>query len=245
MPPILAPADAPRIATLRVVPVAGHDSMLLNLSGAHAPYFTRNIVLLTDDAGHTGVGEVPGGEPIRAAIESVRERVVGASIGAPQRVLGEVRRKHAGLDVGGRGLQTFDLRVAIHAVTALESALYDLLGQHLQVPLCELLGEGRQRDEVDVLGYLFYVGDAAASGSVYRDEAGSDDAWFQARNCLALTTEAGTTDVARVAEVLRQERFETVLGTIGFDAKGDVTGFDPFAWYVWHEGKWVPKDPID
>ena len=59
----------PTIISMRVVPVAGHDSMLLNLSGAHAPFFTRNIVLLTDTAGHTGAGEVPGGEKIRRVLE--------------------------------------------------------------------------------------------------------------------------------------------------------------------------------
>jgi branched-chain amino acid transport system substrate-binding protein len=53
---------------------------------------------------------------------------------------------------------------------------------------------------------------------------------------------AGTTDAAPVAEALRREQFDTVLGTIGFDAKGDVTGFDPFVWFVWTDGKWVPKD---
>ena len=34
----------PRVVDMRVLPVAGRDSMLLNLSGAHAPYFTRNVV---------------------------------------------------------------------------------------------------------------------------------------------------------------------------------------------------------
>lgn len=37
--------SAPKVTTLRVVPVAGHDSMLLNLSGAHGPFFTRNVVI--------------------------------------------------------------------------------------------------------------------------------------------------------------------------------------------------------
>ena len=32
---------------------------------------------------------------------------------------------------------------------------------------------------------------------------------------------------------------------IGFDAKGDVPSFDPFAWYAGHDGTWVPRDPID
>lgn len=56
---------APVITSMQIVPVAGHDGMLLNLSGAHGPFFTRNIVILKDNAGHTGVGEVPGGERIR------------------------------------------------------------------------------------------------------------------------------------------------------------------------------------
>ena len=50
------------IARVEVVPVAGHDSMLLNLSGAHGPFFTRNIAIVTDSEGREGVGEVPGGE---------------------------------------------------------------------------------------------------------------------------------------------------------------------------------------
>ena len=56
---------------------------------------------------------------------------------------------------------------------------------------------------------------------------------------------AGTTDAAPVAQALRQQRFDTVLGTIGFDAKGDVTGFDPFVWFVWTDGKYVAKDLTD
>lgn len=58
----------PTVARVEVVPVAGHDSMLLNLSGAHGPFFTRNIALVTDSEGRVGVGEVPGGEAIRRTI---------------------------------------------------------------------------------------------------------------------------------------------------------------------------------
>ena len=43
-------SGAPSITHMRVVPVAGQDSMLMNLSGAHGPWFTRNIVVLTDSA---------------------------------------------------------------------------------------------------------------------------------------------------------------------------------------------------
>jgi glucarate dehydratase len=177
---------------MRVIPVAGHDSMLLNLSGAHGPFFTRNIVILEDNAGHTGVGEVPGGDKIRQTLEDARELVVGHPIGGHQRILNSVRTRFADRDAGGRGLQTFDLRITIHAVTALEAALLDLLGQHLDLPVAELLGEGQQRDAVEMLGYLFYVGDRRRTDLGYRDEAGSDDAWFRLRNEEAMTTEAVT-----------------------------------------------------
>ena len=72
---------------MRVVPVAGHDSMLMNLSGAHGPFFTRNLLILTDSAGHTGVGEVPGGEKIRQTLEDARELIVGQPIGRHNAVL--------------------------------------------------------------------------------------------------------------------------------------------------------------
>ena len=127
-------ASTPLITELRVIPVAGRDSMLLNLSGAHAPFFTRNLLLLRDSVGHTGVGEVPGGEKIRQTLEDARGLVVGRSIGGHKQLLQQVQRQFADRDAGGRGLQTFDLRTTIHAVTAIESALLDLLGQHLGVP---------------------------------------------------------------------------------------------------------------
>src|ERR1700741_424780 len=117
--------STPTVVALRVIPVAGRDSMLLNLSGAHGPYFTRNLVILTDSSGNTGVGEVPGGEAIRQTLEDASSLVVGQSIGNYQAVLNSMRVAFAGRDSGGRGLQTFDLRIAIHAVTAMEAALLD------------------------------------------------------------------------------------------------------------------------
>ena len=151
---------SPLIAEVRIVPVAGRDSMLLNLSGAHGPYFTRNLAILTDEAGNTGVGEVPGGEQIRAVLEEAAPLVIGREIASYNAIVNNVRQRFADRDTQGRGEQTFDLRVTIHAVTAIESALLDLLGQFLGLPVAALLGEGQQRTSVPVLGYLFYVGDS-------------------------------------------------------------------------------------
>ena len=205
--------STPSITDLRVIPVAGRDSMLLNLSGAHGPYFTRNLLILTDSAGHTGVGEVPGGEKIRQTLEDARPLVVGQTLGFHQRVLQQLQRKFADRDAGGRGLQTFDLRTTIHAVTAVESALLDLLGQHLDVPVAALLGEGQQRDAVEMLGYLFFVGDRTKTDLAYRSEPEANNNWFRMRHEKALTTEA----VVRLAEAAR-ERY----GFNDFKLKGGV-----------------------
>jgi glucarate dehydratase len=180
---------APRVTEMNVVSVAGQDSMLLNLSGAHAPYFTRNLVILTDSAGNTGVGEVPGGEKIRQTLEEARDLVIGAGLGTWNNILSEVGRRFAGRDSGGRGLQTFDLRVTVHCQAALECALLDLLGQHLDVPVAALLGEGQQREEVEMLGYLFFIGDRKKTNLPYRkDQKG--DAWIRLRDEEALTPDA-------------------------------------------------------
>ncbi|WP_312958856.1 glucarate dehydratase [Stutzerimonas nitrititolerans] len=180
----------PLVTDLQVVPVAGQDSMLLNLSGAHGPWFTRNILILRDSAGHVGVGEVPGGEAIRQTLEDARTLVLGRSVGDYNGVLNRARHAFADRDSAGRGLQTFDLRVAVHAITALESALLDLLGQHLGVPVAALLGDGQQRDEVEMLGYLFFIADRNRTDLGYRDESDASEAWFRVRNEEALTPDA-------------------------------------------------------
>jgi glucarate dehydratase len=203
---------APRVTDMKVVPVAGQDSMLLNLSGAHGPLFTRNIVILTDSAGHTGVGEVPGGEKIRKTLEDARDLVVGEGLGRWNNILRDVGKRFADRDSGGRGLQTFDLRITVHVQAALECALLDLLGQHLSVPVCALLGEGQQREAVEMLGYLFYIGDRRKTDLAYRHNQ-KGDAWIQVRDEVALTPDA----IVRTAEAA-YERY----GFNDFKLKGGV-----------------------
>jgi glucarate dehydratase len=206
-------SSSPVVTRMQVVPVAGHDGMLLNLSGAHAPFFTRNIVILTDSAGRTGVGEVPGGEKIRQTLEDARTLIEGQAVGDYNRLLNAMRQQFAERDSGGRGNQTFDLRITIHAVTAVESALLDLLGQHLNVPVCALLGQGQQRDRVQMLGYLFYVGDRQQTTLPYRSEPEQSDDWLRLRHEKALTA----ADVVRLAEAA-QARY----GFQDFKLKGGV-----------------------
>ncbi len=182
------PHSTPTLTHMRVIPVAGHDSMLLNLSGAHAPFFTRNLVILTDTTGHTGAGEVPGGEKIRAVLEEAIPLVLNQPIASYHAILATIQKRFGDRDTQGRGQQTFDLRTTIHALTAVESAMLDLLGQFLNLPVAALLGEGIQRTAVPVLGYLFYIGDRNKTNLPYRSEPNATDDWQRLRHEEALTT---------------------------------------------------------
>ncbi|MCY8241352.1 glucarate dehydratase [Bacillus haynesii] len=206
-------SQTPSIADMQVIPVAGRDSMLLNLSGAHGPFFTRNIVILKDSSGALGVGEVPGGERIRQTLEQAKPLVIDRPLGAVQSILQSVRCQFKDRDAGGRGVQTFDQRTTIHAVTALEAALLDLLGKFLGVPVAALLGEGQQRKKVKMLGYLFYIGDRKRTTLPYISEQEASDDWFRLRREEALTPGA----IVRLAEAA-QERY----GFHDFKLKGGV-----------------------
>jgi glucarate dehydratase len=201
------------VTGLEVIPVAGYDSMLLNLSGAHGPFFTRNLVLLQDNAGRTGVGEVPGGEAIRRTIEEAKPLVLGRSLGDYNAILAAVHKAFAARDRAGRGQQTFDLRTTIHAVTALEAALLDLLGQCLGVPVAALLGEGQQRQNVPALGYLFFIGDRRKTDLPYRGAPAAAEAWDRLRHEAALTPAA----IVRLAEAAQAK-----YGFSDFKLKGGV-----------------------
>ena len=206
-------SSTPKVTAMQVIPVAGYDSMLLNLSGAHSPFFTRNIVIIKDNAGHTGVGEIPGGEKIRQTLEDAASLVVGKTLGEYKNTLSLVRTTFADRDAAGRGNQTFDLRTTIHVVTGIEAALLDLLGQHLGVNVASLLGDGQQRDRVEMLGYLFYIGDRRKTALPYQSQPDDPCDWYRLRHEEALTPEA----VVRLAEAAYEK-----YGFNDFKLKGGV-----------------------
>jgi glucarate dehydratase len=209
----ITPSQTPIVTAMRVIPVAGRDSMLLNLSGAHAPFFTRNLVILTDNSGRTGAGEVPGGEKIRSVLEESIPLVLNQPISNYNAILNTIRQRFAHRDTEGRGLQTFDFRTTVHAVTAIESALLDLLGKFLNLPVAALLGEGQQRTSVEVLGYLFYIGDRNKTDLPYLSDAHTDDDWLRLRHEEAPTTQS----ILRLAEAA-----QTRYGFNDFKLKGGV-----------------------
>lgn len=203
-----------KIKKMEVYPVAGKDCMELNLSGAHAPFFTRNIVILYDENGKTGVGEVPGGEKITKALEECVPLVENTRVEEYKNTLLSVKRH---LDSKGekdiRGEQTFDLRTGVHVLTAIEAPCLDLLGKMLDVPVCRLLGDGQQRDKVRMLGYLFFTGDQNKADLPYDSEPDSDCEWYRIRHEEALTADK----IVAMAKAL-QEKY----GFSDFKLKGGV-----------------------
>ena len=193
-------SGTPKVVDMKVFPVAGYDSMLLAISGAHSPYFTRNLVVLTDSSGRSGVGEVHGGEPITQALESFIPKVVGKSIGDVRGILSSLRPQN----VEHNGIQEMDLKnlmFVVRSETAVECALLDLLGQFLDLPICSLLGSGKQRDSVLILGYLFYAADSSKTDLPYiADADGADNPWFRIRRKPFMTPESIVRQAAAAKE---------------------------------------------
>ena len=205
--------SVPIITSMQVIPVAGYDSMLMNIGGAHGPYFTRNIVILTDSAGHVGVGEAPGGSTIENALKEACAHVEGRPISILNRIVNDMHQGYldSDYDTFGKGAWTFELRV--NAVAALESALLDLMGQFLNVPVAELLGGGKQRNEVTVLGYLFYIGDDKKTDLPYDQPLKNGHEWYNIRRREAMTVQS----VIELAEVAKDR-----YGFKDFKMKGGV-----------------------
>ncbi len=209
----------PVVTEMQVIPVAGYDSMLMTLSGAHAPWFTRNLVILKDSAGNTGVGEIHGGDYTCYALKSCIPLVVGQPIGKYRAILDRIHKgSRRAAEDDGEGIQTLDiskLKFVVKAEWAIECALLDLLGQYLDLPMCELLGDGKQRDQVETLGYLFYVSDKekAKPALPYIDESESTDPWFRLRRQEMLTPAR----IVEQAQVLHEK-----YGFKNFKLKGGV-----------------------
>lgn len=207
----------PIVTEMQVIPVAGYDSMLMTLSGAHAPFFTRNLVIIKDSAGHTGIGEIHGGDYTCQALKSCIPLVVGNPVGTYRAILDRIHKvsKRSEED-DGEGIQSLDiskLKFVVKAEWAIECALLDLMGQYLDLPMCELLGNGKQRDKVETLGYLFYVSDKAKADLPYLDESYSDDEWFRLRRQEMMTPE----QIVNQAGVLHEK-----YGFNNFKLKGGV-----------------------
>lgn len=207
----------PVVVDMQVIPVAGYDSMLMTLSGAHAPFFTRNLVIIKDNSDNIGVGEIHGGEYTCEALRACIPLVIGKEIACYRQIIGNIHRLSAqSKEDDGEGIQLLDiskLKYVVKAEWAIECALLDLLGQYMEVGVSDLLGEGKQRDKIETLGYLFYVSDKYKTDLPYINEDNNTNKWFRLRRQEMLSKER----IVEQAEVLKEK-----YGFKNFKLKGGV-----------------------
>lgn len=174
-----------RIAEMHVTPVAMGDPPLRNAAGLHAPYALRTIVELVTDDGIYGLGEVPGGADITAALEDARSIVIGYD---PFQLtaLGQDIEAH----VTGAQMSPDAMRTTIatkrsgRIYSAVEVACLDIIGKAVGRPVCDLLG-GRVRDRVPFSAYLFFK-HAGAGGELGFGVDPSATGWAAGRQAEAL-----------------------------------------------------------
>lgn len=180
-----------KIVEMRVHSIAIADPPLRSSYGLHAPYALRTIVELESDDGIVGISETYGGETPARALNSVRERILGAD---PYQLMGKLTPMLGGGGAGDARSQTFlvpgenPLDKEPRTYAAIEVACLDLIGKSTGVPVCDLLG-GRIRDEVPFSAYPFYkhAGGGGTGDDVRDDEYGE-----------ALTSEALVCQVERM-----------------------------------------------
>lgn len=167
-----------------------------------------------------GIGEIHGRDYTCECLNAVRGLVEGQPIARYREILQKIHKiGHKSDQDDGEGIQTLDiakLKFVVKSDWAIECAMLDLMGQFLGVPMCQLLGEGQQRKEVEMLGYLFYVSDkkkVPAGEMQYLDESDSSDPWFRLRREEILTPER----IVEEAEAVREK-----YGFENFKLKGGV-----------------------
>jgi glucarate dehydratase len=141
-------------ATTVTVPL---EAPLLHSNGAHWGRFVRTLVEVEADNGLVGLGELGGGgRSAEAAIRGLRDYLVGHD---------PFRLEALRFAIANPTASLYNNRTQLLA--AVEFGCLDLIGQHLGVPVYDLLG-GKLRDTVPFASYLFfrYADPATGRGEV-------------------------------------------------------------------------------
>jgi glucarate dehydratase len=198
-----------KISALKLHSIAIADPPLRSSYGLHAPWALRTIVELETDSGIKGVSETYGGDAPRAALEAMRERILGRDpfqmAGLYRQVSETVSRKS---DVPGGGSQTWlvpgenPLDQHNRTFAALEIACLDIIGKAVGRPVCDVIG-GRVRDSVAFSAYLFYKHAGGGGDGQYQDEYGEVlSAAAAVRECRQMVKQYGFREIKLKGGVL-------------------------------------------
>ncbi len=176
----------PRIAQIRITPIALKDPPLLNASGVHEPYTLRSIIEIEAHDGTTGLAETYGDDDTLLRLRAVAPHLHGLDSHNLAALAAAVRRHAAGAHSGPQ----LDLapgskaaRAQDKVFAAFETGLADLNACCAGLPLADWLG-GRVRDRVPYSAYLFYKF-GRHHGAPY-----ADDAWGEAIDADGIVVQA-------------------------------------------------------
>jgi glucarate dehydratase len=176
--------SGPKIAEMRITPIAIVDPPLLNAAGLHAPYALRTVIELITDDGITGISEIPGTVAINQSLEEARPLILGKDPFKLSDIMAAIQGHFGEESIANRGATPWDQRKLVHIFSAIEVACLDIIGKVANQPIVDLLG-GKKRDLVPFAAYLFYKYEGA--GGTF--EFGTDPnatGWAAARQKEAL-----------------------------------------------------------
>ncbi|MBX3014269.1 MAG: hypothetical protein KF832_22290 [Caldilineaceae bacterium] len=173
-----------KITDMHVTPIAIIDPPLLNAAGLHAPYALRTIVEIVTDNNIYGLGEVPGSVASTKALEAAREVVIGKDPFQLNAIQQGLFDRFGADGAGERGESPWDKRRIVHVNSAIEVALFDIMGKATGRPVCDLLG-GRARERAEFSAYLFYKYEGAGGALGFGTDPNATG-WAAARQKAAL-----------------------------------------------------------
>lgn len=185
---IIESERGPKIAEMRITPIAVTDPPLRNAVGLHAPFALRTIIELLTEDNISGVSEIPGNADINAALDDAREVIVGAD---PFQLNGMKLALDDRFGGGGpdeRGDSPWDQRRLVHVFSAIEVACLDIIGKITRRPVVDLLG-GMVRERVPFAAYLFYKFQGAGGERGFNTDPHATG-WAAARQAEALDPES-------------------------------------------------------
>jgi len=176
-----------KVKQVKVTPIAFRDPPLLNASGIHEPYALRSIIEVETENGVVGLGETYGDAPVLAALEELRQPLVGLSIFDLNGLEAKVRAVLSSLPPPPAGAElapgSHPSKQIPNVFSAFEVALLDAQARTIGVPLVELLG-GAVRREVPFSAYLFF------KYAVHIDDCYPPDPWGEAIDPAGIVAQA-------------------------------------------------------
>ena len=120
----------------------------------------------------------------------------------------------------------YDLQLIANSAMTLEDFPM-IAGPELEGTVMAAMTDTRERPEAADVVAQFHAQGYEPQGTTRSTGCRCDlEVWAQAVEA------ACSLDLNAVTDILRGRHFNTVLGEIGFDAKGDITGFEPWGWFV-------------